>query len=241
MNELKPKPEEQNPWGEYFKNEFKMLKLRRGILQADKLTVDELTLLIGEMVLECKVPPYNEIDKVILQRVISDGVLNDPDFIGFTVSWVRRTLNKWWYLSGYKLHEKIIRDRETESEQARSKQVVDNPHLDVDAMLEGYKRSLLLGAAKMKEVPKMKKEEIKKEGAEWTSGIERKATKYSNGISEAEYQAKLKIQRAASEFYKDKASFKLKPFEVGGMELMAESEKDAIEIYNLATKKYEKD
>jgi hypothetical protein len=234
-----PIPKEQDPteWGIFFKTEMKMNKIRRGIDQAEKFSADEIRVLIGEMVLECQKPPYNQIEKVIIQNVVKDAVLNDPDFFYFTVSWIRKILNKWWYLSGWKHVEKLEREREAEAE--RNKPVpVSNPHLDVDAMLESYKRSLLLEASKIKEVPKMERKQIVKEGAEWKSNLERKGLTYSNGLTPEYVELKSKIQITATRFYEKRTSFSdLKVFPVNDFEIFAASEKDAIEIYSLAIKK----
>jgi hypothetical protein len=167
----KEKSKDPTAWGNYWESEFKYLKPKRGILQYEKLTKEEFKELVGLMVLECQKPPYNELDKVVIQRVISDAVLNDPDFIGFNVAWVRRTLNKWWHLSGYKLYDKIQREKEEKAEAERKKHATENPHLNVDVMLENYKRSLLAA----KEVPKMESKEVAAKGAEWKSELEKKA------------------------------------------------------------------
>jgi hypothetical protein len=75
--------------------------------------------------------------------------------------------------------------------------------------------------------------------------VKPKAKAYKGHLEEAEHEARRMLTRAASEFYKNKKhGFDLKsfsaPFIANGIEFevefMAESESDAIEIYNLATK-----
>jgi predicted site-specific integrase-resolvase len=92
----------------------------------------------------------------------------------------------------------------------------------------------------MKQVPKMKQKEIEKEGAEWQSELEKKAASkgYSNGYTSEYVAMRDKIQRTGSEYYKHLTSFKhLTYFMVNDFEVFAASEKDAIEIYTLASKK----
>ena len=83
----------------------------------------------------------------------------------------------------------------------------------------------------VKPVSPLTDDEIRKEGKQ----SPKKATPYTPTITLEEFSALQKLRRAASEFYKGKRSFALKTFEVEGLEFMAESKEDAMEIYKLAT------
>jgi hypothetical protein len=232
MTAPKPKLKTEDPtaWLPFWKDQFKMLKLRRGILQAEKLTREEIGVLIAEMILECQVAPYNEIDKVVLQRVISDAVLNDPDFIGFTVSWVRRTLNKYWHLGGYKLYDKIQREKEAAADALKQNVPTENHHEDINDLLERT-RKRLLAEGRTYRAPSDFNEPVKgSAGDDGWFHEQKKAAKIKR-----EHQSEL--NRLSSEFYKNRESLDLKQWEDDkGFYVLAESEKDAIEIYNLATK-----
>jgi hypothetical protein len=233
------KPEDPYAWGTFFEKEFQNLKIKTGILQYEKFQTSEgghdaMNELSRYMVLECKTPPYDQIDKQILQRVISAAVVDDKDFIGFSVKFIRKTLNTWWQLYGWKIMEKMQREKEEQ----QSKQVPPAVDIDVDTMLESYKRRLLLESAKMKEIPKMKADQIQKEGAEWKSTLERKGLTYSNGLTPEYVELKARIQRTATKFYEKRSSYSdLKLFPINDFEIFAASEKDASEIYSLAIKK----
>jgi hypothetical protein len=235
-----PKEKIQDPteWGAYFKNEFKKLKIRRGFNQLERLEPDEIHVLIGEMVLECK--KYDEInDKAAIQRVITDAVMTDPDFIGFNVSWVRKTLFKWWQRDGWAKLEKVRKAREEEEEKKKPKPQL-NPHENIHETVTNYWKRLFVEADQEKrKTPKMKKEVAEKEGAEWQSELERKAVSkgYSNGYTPEYVSMRDKIQRAGSEFYKNRTSYSdLKLFHVNDFEVFAATEQDAIEIYTRAQK-----
>lgn len=93
-----------------------------------------------------------------------------------------------------------------------------------DALAKGGKRR-----------PTISEEEIRREGRERA----KKAAPYPHSNPEmfAIHIARQKLQRAASEFYKGKrGGFNLRTFEVEGIEFLAESEEDAMAIYELATK-----
>jgi hypothetical protein len=232
-----PKEKIQDPteWGNFYKDVIKMLKIRRGIDMTTKYDKREITVLIGEMVLECQKPPYNEIDKLILQRVINDGVLNELEFFGLTVAWVRKVLNKWWHLSGYKLHEKNQREKEAELEKNKPVPTL-NQHEDIllTAQLELKRRAT--------EIPEWMKNqrEVKFNsfsGAEKISNIELPPTGYKSNIDPVKYAMREKILRAGSKFYIDRLSVKLKEFPIDGWTVMAESLSDAQTIYNNAISK----
>jgi hypothetical protein len=236
---LKEKVQDPTEWGTYFKTEIKMSKIRRGIDMMLKYSADEIRILIGEMVLECQKPPFNQIDKVVLQRVISDGAISDPKFYGFTVAWVRGLLNSWWYLSGYKHFEKLLREKEAQEENNKPVPTV-NPHEDVHQTVSNYVKSLLLEGAKLKTVPKMTEQEKKIKGAEWTSNLEHKGTYHNNGLTVEQYVMRECVLKAASTLYSQKQTFKLNPFKVEGYgeEIYCESQTDADIIYNDAKEMY---
>jgi hypothetical protein len=233
-----PIPKEQDPteWGIFFKTEMKMNKIRRGIDQAEKFSADEIRVLIGEMVLECQKPPYNQIEKVIIQNVVKDAVLNDPDFFYFTVSWIRKILNKWWYLSGWKHVEKLQREKEAEAEKNKpvpSKNEYED--LLITAELELKRRA--------QETPEwMKNQRHVKfnsfSGSESKSNLERKGVSYSNNMTVEDYVFRECILKAKSDFYVRRVSFSLNEFIVNDYKMFAESESDAKVIYEDAKQRY---
>ena len=82
-----------------------------------------------------------------------------------------------------------------------------------------------------KKIRPLTDDEMRKEG----QANKRKAAPYKPVYSELETLAKLKLQRAASEFYKGrKSGFSLKIFEIDGIEFTAENEQDAMQIYEIA-------
>jgi hypothetical protein len=218
-------------WGEYWKNEFRMLKLRRGLNQVESYSSSELEELMVEMTQECLKPPYNEIERVIIQRVVSDAVLSDQEFFGFTVAWVRKVLNKWWFQSGWKLIEK--KQREKEAQQEASKPVPEiNPHLDVQVMVSNYVNSLL------KKVPDLSKEEIQKEGQERKKEKALSSTFNVDHVKNYQINLQHEINRLAIEGYahvmpKDKVDFKTYVVE-GIYKVHCASMQDAEEIYRVA-------
>jgi hypothetical protein len=184
-----PKQKEKDPhaWGEFFREEFKSLKLRTGIRQEENLTPDELTQLIGEMVMECKKPPYDQVDKVILQRVIHAAVVDETtEFIGFSIRWIRKALSKWWFQSGWKVVEKMQREKEAEAEKNKPAPVL-NPHENIHETVNNYVKSLLAGNG-MQAVPQVNN--IAAEGKEWTSGVERRGTKFKREVDPMEWNRK---------------------------------------------------
>jgi hypothetical protein len=231
------------PWGAFFHKAFEDLKIRTGLNQWENLSATETgkeqaRKLIGAMIIECKNPPFDKVRKSVIQRVLSNAVIQDRpfdqniDFTGYSVKWVRSVLNAWWAIYG----DKIIQEwnRTQDEEAAKNKPMpFMNPHLNVDDLVTQYIKSL-----KMPSPPQMSEAEIKKEGKEWTSKFEgMKASGYNNGLTVEQFQFRERLQRAASNYYVNKQSFSLKPFEVNETTVYAESEKDAIEIYTIALKK----
>jgi hypothetical protein len=84
------------------------------------------------------------------------------------------------------------------------------------------------------QVPKMPEKEIQRAGREWKSNLEWKASGYSNGITEKEYEVRKQVQAAAARFYRNRQSLNLKTFtgEVKGfkVDFGAESIQDAESI-----------
>lgn len=192
-----PKPKEQQgtpTWGKFFRTEFENLKLKTSILQNEKLSTEERDILIGLMVQECKVKPYDEIDKIVIQRVISAAVIDDKDFIGFSVKWIRKTLNAWWHISGFKAYEKIQREKQAKEELEKEVPKL-NPHEDIQVTVQNYIKSLLAPSKDktgMQAVKKLTEKEIQQEGKEWTSELERKAASAGFNIDhEKNYQVHL--------------------------------------------------
>lgn len=220
---------------EFFYGELKSLKARTGLLQWEKLNeqtnpTKEIDDLISFMIDECSKPPFNKIKIEIKQRIVSRAVIEDKEFIGMNAKFVRRALNAWWETNGDRVLMAI-----NNSENAYQKVVLTKEQNEkVDEMLESYRRSL--ESSTIQPVPKLEKREIEKEGAEWKSEIERKSTGYTTkGLTKEQYIMRTRLHRAASDFYKQKQSFKLKSFTIEGFEIFAESFEDAQTIYSTAT------
>lgn len=199
----KEKVKDPHAWSDYWKNEFKALKINRLIDQAEKLSEDDLREMIAKMVLECKKPPYDQIPKDVLQNVISDAVLNEKKFYGFSVAWVRNTLNNWWYLQGWKKLEKIQREKEEEQEKlAEAKRLAEqqsktaptttgvNSHEDINVTIQNYIQSLKAPVEKgsgMRRVPNVTDEEKQRLGKD---RIEQKA---ATAGYEPDYKRRIQI------------------------------------------------
>jgi hypothetical protein len=241
----KPRVEEDGvpAWGKFFRKDMEDLKLRTTHLQYERLSTQELNELIALMVLEVSKPPFNRVPKVVLQRVIHEAVVDERflgkaiEFTGYSVKWIRQVLNAWWQLYGDKWMQKWQREDEEKASQSKPTPTTV-PQEDVHKTVENYwKRLMAEGHREKNNVPKMKPEEIKKEGVEWKSDLERKGIVHRNTITPEQITFRDRLLRAASKFYNNKDRYDLKKFSVNDTDVYAESEKDAIEIYVLATKK----
>lgn len=166
---------------EFFKNQLETLYTRTGFRQLENmmqrqgsddggpLWEQDVRQLINFMVEECEKPPFDSVPTTIKQRVIARAVTEDPEFTGLNAKFVRRALSKWWQDNGDRILEQLNKPKEVPYQPLTPEQ-----HEKVNVMLESYRRRLL-SEGSMSVVPKMKPEEIKKEGAEWKSELERKA------------------------------------------------------------------
>lgn len=224
---------------EFFYEELKTLKARTGILQWEKLNEaadreKEVNDLIDFMLVEVNKDPFKKVNPAVIQRVISRAVIEDKDFIGLNAKFVRRALASWWEVNGNRVLMKL---QEQEAAAAPKVELTKEQNDFVDTMVNSYvKRLLTEPAAGMTRLSKMPKQQAAKEGAEWTSNLERKASKYNNGLTPEQYAFKKHLQRTASDFYKSRVSYTgLKLFMVGEYEVFAESQQHAEEIYQIAT------
>jgi hypothetical protein len=243
----KPRVEEDGvpAWGKFFRKDMEDLKLRTTHLQYERLSTQELNELIGLMVLEVSKPPFNRVPKIVLQRVIHEAVVDERflgkaiEFTGYSVKWIRQVLNAWWQLYGDKWMQKWQREDEEKASQLKPVPTTV-PQEDVHKTVENYwKRLMAEGHVEKYKVPKMKPEEIKKEGAEWTSDLEHKGSVHRVSLTVEQYVMRECIQQAGSHLYASRERFNLKPFIVDGYgEVYAESQADAELMYNDAKEKF---
>jgi len=241
-----PKPKIQDesglPWGKFFHQELLNLKIRTQLLQWEKFCErgedgkQEARQLIAEMVVECKRHPYDRIKKEVIQRVIHSAIVDDKDFTGFSVKWIRHTLNNWWMLYGDKILREMQRIADEEEERKKPTPTV-NPHEDVHQTVNNY-----VNALKSNPMPKMSPKEYTLKGAEWKSDLEfiskdGKRTGYQNPHTVEYYRMKELIHRAASEHYKGCLDFsKFDVYLINDYQVFAANEKEAMEIYLKAEK-----
>jgi hypothetical protein len=154
-------------------------------------------------------------------QVVEDQLLNERE-TGYT-KWV--PVNQP-VTTGQMDKEKKFKELFPKASPAELKELMS---LTPDQWIERFNQNI---GNTMQSVPDLTENEIKSEGK-----VKRKSVaKYDNGYTEEFIERKRAIQRAGSEFYRLRTSFKLQTFVVEGNEIMAESESDALEIYQLATK-----
>lgn len=217
---------------DFFKLALDKLANRTGFKQLENMMMkdtweQDVKELINFMIDECKKPPFNVVAPVVKQRVIWNAIVEDKEFTGLNAKFVNRALHAWWRLNGDRVMEKLNGNTETKLVELTPEQ-----SKAVDEKINAFIAELRSGGG-MQSVPKIDSQEAKKSGAEWRSNLEQTFSKnFNNGITAAEYETKKALQRAASEFYKGKmGGFDLKKFEVDGVEVIAESESDALAIY----------
>lgn len=221
---------------DFFLNEFKSLRAKTGIRQWEALNdlpdaAKEIHVIIDLMCRECAKSPFNIIQEDVKQRVIARAIIEDEHFIGLNAKFVRRALNAYWKDNGDRVLEKM--NQKTAEETTRV-ELTQEQTAKIDEMANRYVAELLQGEGP-KAVPQLKPDEIKREGAEWQSNLERKSTGYKPVLTAEQIAIRDKIRRAASEFYKDKYSFSgMQVWKVGEYEVFAESFEDAKEIIKQA-------
>ena len=124
----------------------------------------------------------------------------------------------------------LMREKEDHYRPAKTADTVDKDKHQI--WLDKLKDAVAEGTT-MRAVPKLTDAQIQSEGK-----AKRKPTvNHDNGWTVEMVERRRKIQRAGSEFYKHRSSFKLQMFVVDGNEIMAESHTDAEAIYLKATSK----
>lgn len=221
---------------DFFLNEFKSLRAKTGIRQWEALNdlpdaAKEIHVIIDLMCRECAKSPFNIIQEDVKQRVIARAIIEDEHFIGLNAKFVRRALNAYWKDNGDRVLEKM--NQKTAEETTRV-ELTQEQKAKIDEMANRYVAELFQGDGP-KAVPQLKPDEIKREGAEWQSNLERKSTGYKPVLTAEQIAIRDKIRRTASEFYKDKYSFSgMQVWKVGEYEVFAESLADAEEIVRQA-------
>ncbi len=222
---------------EFFYEEFQNLRLKTGIRQWEQLNEqpDAAKVIhdaIEFMCQECVKPPYHVVRDEVKQRVIGRAIVEDQEFIGLNAKFVQRALAKWWTVNSDRVMEamnehKVEQKIELTPEQKRK----------IDDMANRYVAELLQGDGP-KMIPKIDGRTAEMEGAEWTSALEHKATGYKDPHSPEWYALRDRIRRTASEFYKERHTLSgMQIFQVQDQDIFAESESDAIKIYQKAKEK----
>jgi hypothetical protein len=148
----------------YFKNELTNLKMKTGLNQFENMKLepdwkDKANALVYELVAVATSDPFNKVKPDVIQRVLTDAVLNDKDFIGWNPKWVRITLNAWWAVYGGKILEAIAELEKKEAPPAP----YTGPPIDVDVLINTYV-ARLKESPMVRKVPDVSPEEAKKEG-----------------------------------------------------------------------------
>lgn len=148
---------------DFFKNELKMVQLKTGIRQLENIMnladwEKQLEQLITLMVDETSKPPFDLIGLDVKQRVISNAIVEDKDFIGLNPKFVRRALNTWWHFNKDKYFEKIT------AEVVQNFQPVSWE--ERTNWLDKWKESLGVMENKFTSGPKLTEKEIQDEGQE---------------------------------------------------------------------------
>ncbi len=223
---------------EFFYEEFQTLRARTGIRQWEMLNdlpkeqaAKEIHTIIDFMCQECNKPPFDIVRPEVKQRVIARAVVEDQDFIGLNAKFVRKALNAWWVTNGDRVIEAI---NQKEAKVYERVELTPDQKAKIDVMANTYVARLLQGDGP-KPIPKLEPDEIKKEGKEWKSELERKAVSVEyRPPSDEDFQTQDRIRKAGSELYKGRLDLHLKLFKVDRFQIFAESQVDAEQIYNIA-------
>lgn len=102
---------------DFFKNEIKTVQIKTGIRQLENIMSlpnweSQLEQLINLMVDETSKPPFDLVGIDVKQRVISNAIIEDKDFIGLNPKFVRRAIMTWWNFNKDKYFEKIQHEQE---------------------------------------------------------------------------------------------------------------------------------
>lgn len=145
----------------YFKNELSALKDKTSLNQFENMKLIpewkvKANALVKDLVAETIKPPFDRIKPEVIQRVLTDAMMNDKDFIGWNPKWVRIALNTWWGIYGGKIMEVLSKDE-------KPVKPYTGPPIDVDVLVKSY-ISRLKSAPMMRRVPDVSPEEAKEEG-----------------------------------------------------------------------------
>jgi len=168
------KPSEKGMY-EFFHDEFQSLRAKTGIRQWEQLNdqPDSAKVIhdhIQFMCKECDKPPFHVVDAKVKQRVISRAIVEDGDFIGLNAKFVRKALNAWWMVNRDRVMEAL-----NDHKIADKIQLTPEQSRKIDEIANRYIAELLQGGGP-RPVPEV--ENAEKQGAEWTSDIERRAIQY---------------------------------------------------------------
>ena len=185
----------------FFYQEFESLRAKTGIRQWEQLNEqpDAAKVIhdaISFMCQECNKPPFHVVRDEIKQRVISRAIVEDGDFIGLNAKFVRRALNAWWLVNGDRVIEAM---NQKESSVYDRIELTDEQKQNIDRMANQYLADLLRGDG-LKMVPKIDQETAVKEGGEWISNLERKATCYPITAPEQAQAHELHLEWARRNF-----------------------------------------
>lgn len=163
----------------FFYQEFESLRAKTGIRQWEQLNeLPDAAKVIHDhiefMCSECCKPPFHVVRDEIKQRVIGRAIVEDGDFIGLNAKFVRKALNAWWLVNGDRVIEAMNQKERSVYDRV---ELTDEQKQKIDRLANQYVADLLRGEGP-KMVPKLDQAVVEKEGGEWISNIERKATCY---------------------------------------------------------------
>lgn len=148
---------------DFFKNELKTIQLKTGIRQLENIMnlpdwEKQLEQLISLMVDESNKPPFDLIGIDLKQRVISNAIVEDKDFIGLNPKFVRKALNVWWANNKERYYDRLQVSTDPQPEPVTWEQRTD--------WLKKWEESLGMFKTKVTSGPVLTPEEVEDEGQE---------------------------------------------------------------------------
>jgi hypothetical protein len=153
------------PMRDFFKREFETLEIKTGIRQYERMMERDnweadFRLAIDLMVDECNKPPFDLIGIDLKQRIISQAIIEDKDFIGLNPKFVRKALATWWNFNKDKYYEQAVQNAQ-EQQTAEPVSWKEREH-----WLNVWRAELDKLETSVKKVPQLTEKEIQEEGQE---------------------------------------------------------------------------
>lgn len=214
---------------EFFKQELNSLKAKTGLNQyenfsamkdaaGNSIAAEQIKLLIDSMVTVCST--FNYIPDEHKKAIIATGIVTDPDFTGLNA----RIVFKWLQAKNSLYFKQEAHQKETSVYDKI--QLTEDQRLEVDKLLEDYKKEIVGG---FNQVPKLTPQQIQEEGQE------RPVYKQYQGPSKEFLEMQARIRSIGGARYKDRINIerglKLTVYYVDGYSVLCESQEVAQEIY----------